>query len=149
MPVETSPLKLVADLHGRQGEMYAGGSIDPVLELLPPDVVWHVPGKSPISGDHRGTGQVVDYFERRRRLANATMRMHPGEVISEGDAVAQFVEGTAVLDGARVSWQTIGIYRVDVEHRWIREVWLVPLDGELFDRIWSDGKQADATRDRI
>jgi len=51
--------------------------------------------------------------------------------------VAQFVEGTAVLDGARVSWRTIGIYQVDIGHRWIREVWLVPLDGELFDRIWS------------
>lgn len=26
------------------------------------------------------------------------------------------------------------IYRVDIEHGWIREVWLVPLDSELFDR---------------
>ena len=117
--------------------MYAGGSIDPVLELLAGDIVWHVPGRSPIAGEHRGVAQVVDYFERRRQLANATMRMRPGEVIFEGDAVAQFVEGSAVLDGERVSWRTIGTYCVDIEHRWIREVWLVPLDGELFDRIWS------------
>jgi predicted O-methyltransferase YrrM/ketosteroid isomerase-like protein len=141
-------LDLVAELHRRQGEMYAGGSIDPVLELLSPDIIWHVPGKSPIAGDHRGAKQVIDYFERRRQLANATMRMHPGETISEGDAVAQFVEGTAVLDGEQVSWQTIGIYRVDVGHSWIREVWLVPLDGELFDRIWSDGGQTDSARGR-
>jgi ketosteroid isomerase-like protein len=145
MSVETSPLALVADLHRRQGEMYAGGSIDGVLELLPPDIVWHVSGKSPISGDHRGTRQVIDYFEKRRKLANTTMQMHPGEVISEGDAVAQFVEGSAVLDGEQVSWQTIGVYRVDIDHRWIREVWLVPLDGELFDRIWSVDEQANAT----
>lgn len=148
MPIETPSLDLVAELHWRQGEMYGGGPIDPVLELLPPDIIWHVPGKSLIAGDHRGVEQVIDYFERRRRFANATMRMHPGEVISEGDAVAQFVEGTAVLDGEQVSWQTIGVYRVDVDHRWIREVSLVPLDCELFDRIWSDGEQADATRDR-
>jgi ketosteroid isomerase-like protein len=133
----SSPVELVNELHRRQGEMYAGGSINPVLELLPPDIVWHVPGKSPIAGDHRGIGEVIDYFEKRRQLANATMRMRPGEVIFEGDAVAQFVEGTAVLDGEQVSWQTIGIYRVDIGHRWIREVWLVPLDGDLFDRIWS------------
>lgn len=117
--------------------MYRGGSIDPVVELLAGDIVWHVPGRSPIAGDHRGVAQVVDYFERRRRLANATMRMRPGEVIFEGDAVAQFVEGSATLDGEQVSWQTIGVYRVDIQHRWIREVWLVPLDSELFDRIWS------------
>jgi hypothetical protein len=137
MPTDTSPLELVDELHRRQGEMYAGGSIDPVLELLSPDIIWHVPGKSPIAGHHRGIGQVIDYFEKRRRLANATMRMRPGEVISEGDAVAQFVEGTAVLDGEQVSWQTIGIYRVDVGHRWICEVWLFPIDSEFFDRIWS------------
>lgn len=137
MPADTSPLELVDELHRRQDEMYAGGSIDPVLELLPPDIIWHVPGDSPIAGDHRGVGQVTDYFERRRQLADATMRMHPGEVIFENNAVAQFVEGSAVLDGEQVSWQTIGVYRVDVEHCWIREVWLVPIDSELFDRIWS------------
>lgn len=137
MSPQTSPAELVAELHRRQGEMYAGGSLDPVLELLAPDIVWHVPGRSPIAGDHRGPRQVSDYFERRRRLARATMRMHPGELISEGGAVAQFVAGSATVDGAEVSWQTIGVYRVDVEHSWIREVWLVPTDGELFDRIWS------------
>jgi ketosteroid isomerase-like protein len=134
---DISPLELVEELHRRQSEMYAGGSIDAVVELLAEDITWHVPGKSPIAGDHRGIAQVIDYFERRRRLANATMCMHPGEVISDGDAVAQFVEGTAVLDGEQVSWRTIGIYRVDIGHRWTREVWLVPLNGELFDSIWS------------
>jgi uncharacterized protein len=117
--------------------MYTGGPIEPVVELLAADIVWHVPGRSPIAGDHRGTAAVVEYFGRRRRLADATMQMRPGQVIAEGDAVAQFVTGTAVLGGERVSWQTIGVYRLDAEHRRIREVWLVPLDADLFDRIWS------------
>jgi ketosteroid isomerase-like protein len=136
-PAETSPLELVAELHRRQGEMYAGGSVDAVVELLAPDIVWHVPGGSPIAGDHRGVAQVIDYFEKRRRLAGATMRMRPGGALAEGEGVAQFVEGTAVLGGEEVSWQTIGVYRVDAERRLIREVWLVPLDSALFDRIWS------------
>jgi hypothetical protein len=136
MSVETSPLGLVAELHRRQGEMHAGGSVDSVVELLAGDIVWHVPGRSPIAGDHRGVAEVIAYLERRRELANATMQMHPGEAIVTGDAVAQFVEGSATLDGKRVSWQTFGISRADTEHRWIREVWLVPLDSDLFDRVW-------------
>lgn len=135
-------MQLVAELHRRQQEMYAGGSVDAVVELLAGDIVWHVPGSSPIAGDHRGVEQVIAYFELRRRLADATMRMRPGEVIFTADAVAQFVEGSATLDGRQVSWQTVGIYRVDPEHRWIREVWLVPLDGELFDRIWGSRQAA-------
>jgi len=117
--------------------MYAGGSPDPVLELLAPDIVWHVPGASPIAGSHRGLAQVVEYFEMRRHLADATMRMQPGEVVSEGDALAQFVTGTAVLDGEQVSWKTIGVYCADLERGRIREVWLIPLDSEVFDRIWT------------
>lgn len=132
-----SSVELVAELHRRQGAMYAGGAVDPVVELLAEDVVWHVPGRSQIAGDHRGVAQVVEYFERRRRLAGATMEMRPGGAIAEGDAVAQFVTGTAVLDGAKVSWQTIGAYRLDAEHRRVEEVWLVPFDAGLFDRIWS------------
>jgi hypothetical protein len=68
------------------------------------------------------------------------MQMQPGEMICEGDAVAQLVTGVALLGGERVSWRTVGVYRVDLDQRLIREVWLVPLDGELFDRIWSDGE---------
>jgi uncharacterized protein len=132
-----SPEELVAELHRRQAEMYAGGSLEPVLELLAEDVVWHVPGSSPIAGDHRGRGQVASYFEQRRGLARATMRMRPGEAMVRGESLAQFVEGTAELEGREVSWQTIGAYRVDLEAGLVREVWLVPLDSALFDRIWS------------
>ena len=134
---EPSPTELVAELHRRQGEMYAGGPIERVTELLADDIVWHVPGTSPIAGDHKGNAEVVAYFERRRRLADSTMAMKPGEAMATSDAVAQFVEGSAVLNGKPVSWQTVGIYRVDVERCLVQEVWLVPLDSALFDRIWS------------
>jgi ketosteroid isomerase-like protein len=128
-------VETVTELHRRQAEMYAGGPVGPVAELLAPDIVWHVPGTSSIAGDHRGVEQVLSYFERRRELASATMRMRPGKAISEGEAVAQLVEGSAVLDGEEVSWQTVGVYRVDSCR--VREVWLVPLGLEHFDRIWS------------
>lgn len=128
-------VELVAELHRRQGEMYVGGSIDPVLELLTEDIVWHVPGQSPIAGDHRGGAAVADYFERRRELAQATMRMHPGPLVADGDAVVQLVDGSAELGGERVRWRTAGVYRIRA--RRVAEVWLVPLDLRLFDRLWS------------
>jgi hypothetical protein len=133
----TSAVELVAELHRRQREMYAGGSVEGVAELLAAEIVWHVPGSSPIAGDHRGVEEVLAYFEKRRRLASATMRMQPGEAMSRPGAVAQFVEGTAELGGREVSWQTVGAYRVDEAAGLILEVWLVPLDLRLFEEIWS------------
>lgn len=126
---------LVAELHRRQAEMYRGGPIGPVAELLAEDIVWRVPGGSPIAGEHRGVDAVLAYFAKRRELARATMRMHPGEVLADEEAVVQLVDGTARFGDEKVRWRTVGVYRVE-EGR-IREVWLVPLDLERFDEIWA------------
>lgn len=115
--------------------MYGGGSIDPVLELLAEDIVWHVPGTSPIAGDHRGHHGVAAYFKLRRELAGGTMLMHPGPLLEDGDAVVQLVGGSAELGGEAVEWKTAGVYRIQAGR--IAEVWLVPLELELFDRLWS------------
>lgn len=126
---------LVDELHRRQAEMYAGGPIEPVAELLAEDIVWRVPGSSPIAGEHRGVKAVLEYFAKRRELASATMKMHPGEILADEEAVVQLVDGTARLGGEEVRWRTVGVYRVEAGR--IREVWLVPLDLDRFDTIWA------------
>lgn len=65
-----SAAELVAELHRRQNEMYSGGSIDSVTELLAEDIVWHIPGSSPIAGDHRGVAQVIAYWSPGRPSAS-------------------------------------------------------------------------------
>jgi uncharacterized protein len=126
---------LIAEFHRRQGDFYAGGPVEPVEELLVPDVRWHVPGTSPIAGDHRGRGAVLAYFDRRRTIARATMRMTVRERLVDEEAVVELVDGHARLLGGSVTWRTVGVYRV--RDGLLAEAWLVPLDLELFDRIWT------------
>jgi hypothetical protein len=132
-----SSQELVDELHRRQAEMYAGGATDGVVELLVEDVVWHVPGTSPIAGDHRGHEAVVEYFRTRREIADNSMRLHPGAMLLEDDCVVQRVDGTALIDGEPVAWKTVGIYRLEAGR--VAEVWLVPLDLQKFDRVWGAG----------
>ncbi|HEX2085751.1 MAG TPA: nuclear transport factor 2 family protein [Solirubrobacteraceae bacterium] len=132
-----SPRELVAELHRRQRAMYAGGPVEPVAELLAEDVAWHVPGTSPIAGDHRGREAVLSYFERRRTLADHTFVMHPKGVLEDGDAVVQLVDGEARIGGELRTWSTAGVYRI--ANGRIAEVWLVPLDLDAFDAIWGGG----------
>jgi uncharacterized protein len=115
--------------------MYAGGDVGAVAELLAEDVVWHVPGTSPIAGDHAGRAAVIAYFERRRALADHTFVMHPRGALEDGDAVVQLVDGEAVIGGERRTWSTAGVYRIAGGR--VAEVWLVPLDLAAFDAIWS------------
>jgi ketosteroid isomerase-like protein len=128
-------VKLIADFHRRQGDFYAGGPVEPVQELLDPDVRWHVPGTSPIAGDHRGRDAVLAYFERRRQIAHATMRMTVRDRLVDEEAVVELVDGHATLRDGPVTWRTVGVYRV--RNAKVAEAWLVPFDLDLFDRIWT------------
>ena len=123
------------EFHARQARFYAGGETEPLREMLAEDIVWHVPGRSPIAGDHEGIEAVMDYFERRRALARATFRVNVREVMERGELVVQLAGGTAELGGRDVAWETVGVFRVRDGR--IAEGRLVPFDLYLFDEVWS------------
>lgn len=139
---EASKSERLGRLHEAQGAFYAGGSGDALLAELPGDVSWHVPGRNAIAGHYEGIEAVMGYFARRRDLASRTFRLHPGEVlIGDRDHVAVLTDGTAVLGGEERRWSTVGLYRFRSGR--IAECWLLPLDPEEFDRIWSSDTPPD------
>jgi ketosteroid isomerase-like protein len=133
--MSAEPLRELLDEFRRcQVAMYAGGDVAPVADRLADDVVWHVPGRSPIAGDHRGRDAVLAYFLHRRALAKNTMRIEVlGSMVAE-DAVVELAEGHAQLAGEAAHWRTVGLYRF--ERALIAEAWLVPFDLDQFDAIW-------------
>lgn len=123
-------------LHRAQEDLYSGGTVDAVRSLLTPDVVWHVPGTSPIAGRHEGIEEVVAYMCRRRDLADKTFRMHLREIlIGEGDVFAALTDGHAVIGGRAREWSTVGLYRLRGDQ--LAECRLIPFDAAEFDAIWA------------
>jgi ketosteroid isomerase-like protein len=131
---------IVDDFLARQRAMYAGGDVAPVEDLLAEDVVWHVPGTSPIAGDYRGRAAVLRYFRRRRELAGGAFAITRVAEAHHDEAVVQLADGRAMIGGDEVCWRTAGVYRVAGDR--IAEAWLVPLDQEQFDRVWSTAGSA-------
>ena len=112
--------------------------------LLADDVRWHVPGTSAIAGEHRGRAAVLRYFDLRRDLSGGTLRITLHGELHAGDLVVQQADGSAELNGQRVSWRTVGAYRI-AQGR-IAECWLLPLDQAAFDRAWaSPGEDSQPT----
>ena len=132
--------EIVDEFLARQRQMYAGGDLAAVEELLAEDVVWHVPGTSPIAGDYRGRPAVSEYFRLRRELAGGAIQILKGGEAHHEEALVQLADGRAPLGGRDVVWRTAGVYRV-AEGR-IAEAWLVPLDQEHFDRAWAATRPA-------
>jgi 2'-5' RNA ligase len=129
------PVEVVGAFHLAQGRGYAGGDLDELRAWLVDDVVWHVPGRSRIAGEHRGVDAVLSYFALRRRMTDETFRVSVHGAAAIGDRVVQLAGGSAARDGRPVHWETVGVFRV-VAGR-IAECWLVPFDLDAFDRIWS------------
>jgi ketosteroid isomerase-like protein len=128
--------RILARLHEAQGAFYAGGPAEPLRALLTDDVVWVVPGSNAIAGHYRGVDEVTAYFARRRDLAARTFRMHPGDVLTgDGDRVAVLTDGTATIGGVERRWSTVGLYRLRDGR--VAGCWLLALDLEAFDAIWS------------
>jgi 2'-5' RNA ligase len=135
-PAAADPLSVVRRFYAAQGRVYAAeASADTLREVLHDDVVWHVPGRSAIAGEHRGIEAVLRYMETRRRMTGSTFRVTVHGAALIADRVVQLAGGRAVRDGVEVTWETVGVYRV-VAGR-IAECWLVPFDQQAFDRVWS------------
>jgi uncharacterized protein len=131
---------VIEEFLARQRAMYRGGDLVPVEELLAEDVIWHVPGHSPIAGDYRGRQAVVSYFRLRRELAGGEITIHKRGEVHHEQALAQLADGRAALGGEEVVWRTAGVYRVAGGR--VAEAWLVPLDLKHFDRVWSATRPA-------
>ena len=128
--------RTLARLHEAQAAFYAGGPPEPLHDVLTADIVWVVPGRNAIAGEYRGLDAVIDYFTRRRELADRSFRMHPGDLlVGDGDRVAALTDGTATIGGVEHRWSTVGLYRLRDDR--VAACWLLPLDPAAFDVIWS------------
>jgi RNA 2',3'-cyclic 3'-phosphodiesterase len=129
------PLSVVRRFHAAQARAYAGQGAQGLSTLLAADVVWHVPGRSHIAGEHRGRRAVLAYLDKRRQLTDATFRVTVHGMAIIGERVVQLAGGRATRGGEELSWETVGLFRVRDGR--IAECWLIPFDQFEFDRIWS------------
>jgi predicted DCC family thiol-disulfide oxidoreductase YuxK/ketosteroid isomerase-like protein len=135
-------IALLDRLHAAQNEFYAGGSGAALKELLASSITWTVPGDNCIAGTYRGLGDVLEYFRRRRDLADRTFRMKRRDVlVGDGDRIAALTDGFATVRDVDHRWSTVGLYHV-IDQR-ITACWLLPLDQRAFDSIWSGERPSD------
>ena len=50
------------ELLRRGYEAFGKGDMDTIRELFDPNIVWHAPGRNPMSGDYRGVDEVLTQF---------------------------------------------------------------------------------------
>jgi ketosteroid isomerase-like protein len=92
--------------------------------LLTEAVVWHVPGRSAISGEYRGKDEVMEYVRRRRDLAADTFEITVHDVLANDEHGFVIASGRAkaTRQGGRVARPRL----VSVRGRQDRRVLVAP-----------------------
>jgi len=83
-------------------DAFSRGDIDAVMAVFAPDIMWHVPGRGPLSRDYRGHAEVLGFFGHFMQLSNGTFRLRVDEVLARGDRVVVLCTETAQRGGR--SW---------------------------------------------
>lgn len=85
-------------------EAFSRGNIQSVLTILAEDILWHVPGRGPLSRDYSGPDEVLGFFDHFMRLSDGTFRVQIDEIFAEGDRVVILCTETARRGGR--SWSS-------------------------------------------
>ena len=84
---EATTAQINADLIRRAYDAFSRGDMEGVFALFAKDILWHVPGRGPLSGGYRGHVGVQGFFQHFIELSSGTFRLEVDHILAEGDLV--------------------------------------------------------------
>lgn len=66
-------------------DAFAKGDVETVMGLLTDDIVYHVSGRSPVSGSYSGKGEVMGLFGKLMERSGGTFRIEVQDILANDD----------------------------------------------------------------
>jgi ketosteroid isomerase-like protein len=114
---------------------FAKGDIPAVLEAFDTSITWHVPGHSPLSGDHKGLDGVVGFFDHTMALCGGIFAIEVHNVLAEEDVVVALVTVKAERNGRSAAFPEVHVWRL--AEKKVTEFREFQGDEQTEDRFWS------------
>jgi hypothetical protein len=114
---------------------FARGDIPTVLQVLDENILWHVPGRGPLSRDYRGHEEVLGFFQRFMELSEGTFRIAVDDVLAKGDRVIVMVTESAQRRGR--TWSSPQVHAWTVKNGRATVFWQFQGDQQTEDEFWS------------
>ena len=118
-------------------DAYAAKDPQAIRDALSEDAVWHVGGTHRFSGDYRGRGAILDYFQRVGAETGGSLRLEPIELLANDRRGAVFLRVTGARGTHRLDVTMAEAFHFDDEGR-IREFWAHSTDQDAVDRFWAE-----------
>jgi ketosteroid isomerase-like protein len=116
-------------------EAFGKGDIPAVLALFAEDIVWHIPGRSPLAGDYTGPQEVLGFFGQLQERSGGSFRLEVHDVLASDDHVVALVN--QIGHRGDKSLNTGGVHVWHVRDGKATEFWGSSSDQYAVDDFWS------------
>ena len=116
-------------------QAFAHGDVSKAMDALSENVLWHVPGRGPLSRDYRGHDEVLGFFQHFMQLSNGTFRIQVDDVLAKGDRVIALVTESAKRKGRE--WSSPQVHAWTVKDGKATVFWQFQGDQYVEDEFWS------------
>lgn len=116
-------------------EAFSKGDLGAVAGLFADDIVWHSPGRGPLSGDLKGKDQVLGMFAKQAELTGGTFRVQIHDILANDEHGVGLTSATAERGGK--TWEGKSVLVFHLRDGKAAEVWLHPDDLYASDEFFS------------
>jgi ketosteroid isomerase-like protein len=114
---------------------YSAGDMDTINELFADDVVWHVAGRSPLSGDYNGKEQVFGFFARLQEMSEGSSKVEVHDLLANDEHGVAVVTESATRSGRDHVGSAAHVFHL--RDGQVTEFWDAQTDQYAADEFWS------------
>jgi ketosteroid isomerase-like protein len=118
----------------RMLEGFNRNDLNGVAEVVDPDILYTIPGKSVLAGRTRGLAAHMAMLRRAKELSGGTLRLEPSAVVGSDEHVFICGQISATRNGKTLLGDHCVVFRFDATR--IVEGWTFPGDLYAFDAFW-------------
>jgi len=117
-------------------EAFGKGDMDTIRSLFAEDIVWHAPGRNPLSGTYHGVDEVLGQFAKLMEMTGGTFRLELHDVLADDDHAVVLVRAQAERGGRRLDDTSVQVWHI--KDGKATEQWLHPGDLYANDEFFND-----------
>lgn len=114
---------------------FGEGDMATLSTLMADDIVWHVAGDNPLSGDYSGKEAVFGFFARIVEETGGTFNLDIHDILANQEHAVALVNQSAQRGSKTLRGRSVHI--AHLEEGKLTEFWAMNDDQAAFDRFWS------------
>jgi ketosteroid isomerase-like protein len=111
------------------------GDIPTFQQSFSPEVAWHEPGMSPVSGDFKGIQELLGLLGKTVELSGRTFKLDLHDLLANDEHAVGLITASAQREGKAWSDNQVNVFHI--KEGKITEFWNHPGDLYAKDEFWS------------